>query len=260
MNALKYNEYYLWGCTLLAILIAPFVHSQTITNRNSRDIEIIEPWKPVTIKLMRPDSAYSTGGQYKISEIKASVADYKFNDKPQSGIAASLDKFPILKIDFSDSKKIYFVDPEHTFYVFDGSDLKGYTIGPGVLIWSSSYLAVAETEGDDAAVARFEKSFNSQKLNDEWDRRRLNRINLSQAASRFYFSDGPYPGGGTPMPELVEVGMTNNVLLLDIQNPATKIVGDFWINLKEKEVTKSVVDGQEMNLNTGKSFASPFNK
>jgi len=251
---------YLWGCTLFAILSAPFVHSQTIANTNSTNIKIIEPWKPVTIKLMGPDSAYSTGGQYKVNEIKACVADYKFNNKPQSGVAASLDEFPILKIHFSDLKKIYFIDPEHTFYVFDGSDLRGYTVGPGVLIWSSSYLAVAETEGDDAAVARFKQSFSSQKLNDEWDRRRINRINLSQAASRFYFSDGPYPGGGTPMPELVEVSMTNNILQFDIQNPATKTVGEFWINLKEKKVTKSVIDGQEMNLNAGKSFAIPFNK
>jgi hypothetical protein len=260
MSVSKNNVYYLWTYILLVIVIGPFVYSQSITSTNSMNINIIEPWKPVTVKLMEPDSTNSTVGQYKIGNIAANVANYKFSNRPKSGVAALSGKFPILKIHIPSSRKICFIDPEHTFYIFDGKEIKGYTIGPGVLIWSSGYLASAESEGDAAAIAHFESSFNSKMLNDAWGKRDTNRIGLREATPQFYFSDGLYPGGATPTPEVIAIGMTNDILHLDIQNEKTKIPASLWIDLKAKKVIKSVVDGQEMDLNSGKPFAVPKKK
>jgi hypothetical protein len=39
-----------------------------------------------------------------------------------------------------------------------------------------------------------------------------------------------------------------------------KFTGSFWIDLKEKKTIKSVVDGVEMDLNTGTPFPVPLRK
>ena len=151
----------------------------------------------------------------------------------------------------------------NSFYISDGLIFKGYTVDPGILIWSDSYLELPDSVNESYAISQFETNFNAQKFNQEWNKRRVNRIELRQAAPQFYFSDGPYPGGGTPLPKVESVDLTDGVLHLDIRNPVTKMPASFWIDLKAKKVIKSVVDGQEMDLSdvgSHKNYAIPLKK
>ena len=54
--------------------------------------------------------------------------------------------------------------------------------------------------------------------------------------------------------------ITDNVLTLEIISDGGKYTADFWIDLKSRKVTKSVVNGKEMNLNTGAPYAVPLHK
>jgi hypothetical protein len=49
-------------------------------------------------------------------------------------------------------------------------------------------------------------------------------------------------------------------MILVLHNPSTMKPAKFWIDLKAKKITKSVVNGQEMNLNTGMPYAIPLAK
>lgn len=232
----------------------------TATNEPST-IKIIEPSKNITVRLVVPGSdSFHIKGQTK--EIAAKEIFYNFVPKPDSGMASSFLNAASLEIHDPDARKICFIDPDHSFYISDSLTVKGYTVGPGVLIWSDSYLELPDSVNESYAISQFETNFNAQKFNQEWNKRRVNRIGLDQAAPQFYFSDGPY-GGGTPLPRVESVEMTDGVLHLDIRNPVTKTPSSFWIDLQTKKVIKSVVDGQEMDLSavgTHNNYAIPLKK
>jgi hypothetical protein len=61
-------------------------------------------------------------------------------------------------------------------------------------------------------------------------------------------------------PLVESIDATNGVLKLTIKSPLTKVMALIFIDLNANKVIKSVVDGQEMDLNAGKPFAVPRKK
>jgi hypothetical protein len=226
------------------------------------NIKIIEPSKNITIWLVVPGSD-SLHIKSQTVDITAKEIFYNFVPKPDSGLARFLPKAASLEIHDPYARKICFIDPDHSFYISDSLGFNGYTVGPGGLIWSDSYLELPDSVNEGYAISQFEKNFDAQKFNQEWKNRDVNRIGLGQVVPQFYFSDGPNPGGGTPLPKVESVDLADGVLHLDIRNPVTKIPASFWMDLKAKKVIKSVVDGQEMDLSavgTDKNYAVPLKK
>ena len=56
------------------------------------------------------------------------------------------------------------------------------------------------------------------------------------------------------------VDVTDDLMRLEIHNPKTMKPATFWIDLKARKITKSVVVGQEMELTPGASFAVPLKR
>jgi hypothetical protein len=211
-------------------------------------ITIIKPWKDVSIRLVVDRTFGSTVARTNTQEIMARQASYEFIEKRTTGVADnSHNKCAILVIHDPYTKRYSFIDPGHAFYISDPSGVRGYTVGPGPLIWSCSFLEVADSDGIDFAIHQFETTFDSAKFNDEWLRRLGQRIDLTDAAPRFYFSDSPLPGGSVVC-SVESVELTQGILRLDIRNPSTKIPASFWLDLKEMKVSKCIANGEEMDL------------
>jgi hypothetical protein len=221
---------------------------------------IIRPWTDTTITLVVPGSSGPPATKCVTETVTVRRAIYQVVPKPDPGSFVP-EAFSILEFDDPSTKKRCFIDGEHSFFVSDPSGMKGFTVGPGVLNWTSSYLEVPDTNSSSAAIAQFEREFNTDKLSQEL-RKRIspNRIVLRQAVPQFYFSDGPAPGGALVIPLVEAIDLTDGILRLDIRNPNTQKSGSIWIDLTAKRTRRSIVDGQEMDLNTGKPFALPLKK
>jgi hypothetical protein len=230
------------------------------SNLKSMKMKITEPWKDVTIKLVVAGSSGSSATKTKTKEIQAKRAVYEITPNPING----REEYSMLLIHDPYSKKQIFIDGEYSFYLSDASGMKGFFVASGVIMWASSYLELSDTNQNEAAIAQLEKSFDTQKLKQEQEKRlTFNRIGLSQVLSRWYFSMSPAPGGGIVDPQVEAINLTDGILRLDIRNPATKIPASLWIDLKAKRVIKSVVDGEEMDISavgTQKNYAVPLKK
>ena len=71
------------------------------------------------------------------------------------------------------------------------------------------------------------------------------------------------PGGGAQYltPKLESFCLEDGFLRLDIRKKAEpQIPATLWIDRKAKKVVRSVVNGVEMDINTGKGYAVPIVK
>jgi hypothetical protein len=242
----------------LVVLAAAIVSSKAdnIPDSKFMKMKITKPWNEVTITFIVAGYSGLPVVKSKTEEIRAKRAVYEFGSES----SADRKEYSMLCIHDLDTGKYAFIDAEHSFYTSAKSRVTGYSVGPGVLVWTSSYAEFPDTNQIDYFISQFEKSFDRQTLyQEEGKRLNINRIDLNQAAPRWYFSMSPAPGSGIVIPEVKSVELTDDILKLSLANPATKMPAEFWVNLKEKKVVKSVVNGQEMNLNTGKAFAIPLN-
>lgn len=232
----------------LTALIAVIAYSRAdeVSNSKLMKINIAEAWKDTGIKMVAPDwDGQRTNGS---DDFRVKRAVYEIIPKPNPATESGM--FSVLDIHNPYTQKRIFIEGDDSFYVTEISGMKGFSVGPGVLVWSGSYLELPDSK-DDTAIRQFETTFDSQKRKQS-DQKRVteNRIVLRQAVTQFYFSQSPYAGGGILAPQVEAVSLTNGVLRLDLRNPATKIPATLWIDLKVKKVVKSVVNGDEMDLNS----------
>ena len=125
----------------------------------------------------------------------------------------------------------------------------------------NSCIEIADADGGmDAAMSQFVTGIVSRKLNEQTDKQLTKRYNFAIVTPKYFFSDGPYPGGVSVEPVIESIDATDGVLKLTIKNPVTNKSAQIFIDLKVKKIIKSIVDGQEMDLNAGKPFAVPLKK
>jgi hypothetical protein len=136
-----------------------------------------------------------------------------------------------------------------------------FTLFPGEIMCENSCIDIADSDGGmDAAMSQFVADIESHKLNEKSFNHLTKRINLATVTPMYFFSDGPYPGGAAVFPLVESIDAADGVLKLTIKNPTTNKSAQIFIDLKVKKVIKSIVDGQEMDLNAGKPFAVPLKK
>ncbi|MGD1085025.1 MAG: hypothetical protein ABSA47_09790 [Verrucomicrobiota bacterium] len=227
-------------------------------------LTIIEPWKDVTIKLVLAGSSAAGAQKSKNGETHVKRAVYEIVPNPINGIK----DYSILMIHDPDVRKIFFIDGEDSFYISDNAGMRGYVLHPGGggggLIWSGSLFELPDTSENDAAIKAFENAFDSQKMKREWGSRLgPNRMSFRQVVTPWYFAQSPEPGGGLAFSEIEAIDLKDGILRLDVRNPSTQIPASLWINLKAEKVTKSIVDGQEMDmgvLSTTNDYGSPLKR
>jgi len=230
---------------------------------NPMRLALVEPWTNTTVKFLVPGSSGPPTVKSQIVEVPAKLAVYGVAEPTNSTLTRV--RFPILAVNNPYTKKTCIItgyNSNNGYYVVNASgDLQNYTIGSGVM-WRESFIEIPAVQGGmDAAIARFEADYDAGKLMQiERQAALALDINLKSAASAYYFSDVPGAGGGAVGAKTESLDLTDGVLRMDVRNPSTKIPATFWVDLKAKKVIKSVVNGQEMDLTTGKPFAVPLKK
>src|SRR5665213_2557494 len=124
----------------ILILVTSSAISQTSNNiSNSQVMKIVMINRPtnIFIRMLVPGSALHQSKSRTV-EIKAVQISYRFTSKPNSGLASFISTPTFLEIHDPYTRKICFIDADHSFYVSDTSGMKGFTVGPGALIWSYS--------------------------------------------------------------------------------------------------------------------------
>jgi hypothetical protein len=244
------------SCFIFFFAATKLVSAEDVFN-NHKIMKIVEPWKNITVKLVTAGFSGPPVIKSKTEELAAKQAVYQISPAPRP----DRDKCSFLYMNDLLRKKKTFIEGGYPFYLSDDSGIRGVFVAAGVIIWCDSYFELTNTVSDEAAIKNFENNFDPRKAGQEFENKlTTNRIGLKQAVSRWYFSKSPSAGNALVDPQVESVDYVDNILKLDIRNPSTKIPATLWINLKEKKVIKSVVDGQEMDLNSGKPFAVPQKK
>ncbi len=228
----------------------------------ARKIELVEPWRDVTIKLVVPSSSKGQASNSRTVEVKAKGAVYKLMGQLKPAMTPS--KCSILCVHDPFTKRICFIDDNHTFYVSDPSGMRGYGVLGEVIVFSHSYLELPDRPGQEAAaVSQFENTFDLAKFRNEWNQRlTVQRIRIETAFPHKYFEDGPSPGGGWVVgAELTAFDLADDILRVDLRNHwPTPVPASIWIDLKSRSVIKSVVGGQEMDLKGAQPYLFPPKK
>ena len=214
-------------------------------------------WSNVTVKLVMPGSS-NPPVKSTVEEIPGKWAVYKVIPRPQPPY---WNEFSILAIHNPHTKMNCIMAANHTFYTSGKSGMTGYTFYTAGIYWLPSYLEMPEADGDlEAAIAKFEKEFDGRKLNDGVRQEMHGNIGFQKASPLFYFLETPIGGANRVKMKLEAFEITDDIVRLDVRNPATQKPATYWINPEQKKVIKSVVDGHEMDLNTGQPWADPLGK
>jgi hypothetical protein len=212
-------------------------------------------WSNVTVKLIVPGSS-NPAVKCTIEEIPGKWAVYEVIPKPPLPYWS---KFSILAVYNPRTKMNSIMDANHTFYTFSKAGMMGYTVHAGGVRWSPSYLEMPEADGNlAAAIAKFEKEFDGQKLNNGLLEQKTNHVGFQRASPLFYALEAPV-GGAKPAEMKIEaLEITDDILRVDVRNAATHKPASYWIDPAQKKIIKSVVDGHRMNLDTGEPWAEPM--
>ncbi len=221
-------------------------------------LQLSGTWSNVTIKLVLPGSS-NPPVKCSVAEIPAQRAVYKVIPKPPLPYWG---EFSILAAHNPHSKKNCLIAADHAFYALGKSGLTGYTVFTPGVYWSHSYLELPDSEGDlAAAIAKFEKEFDGRKLNDGLLQERHDRLGFQRVSPIFYFLETPIGGAKRVVMKVEAFEISDDILRLDLRNPATKAPATYWIDPQQRKVIKSVVDGVEMNVDTpGQPWADPLRK
>jgi hypothetical protein len=219
-------------------------------------LRIVGSWSDLTVAFLLPGS---TNGPVKSEHraVSAKRAIYELVPKPPSPYR---DQFPVLVLDDRLNNKACVIAADHTFYTRDDNGLTGYTFFTPGIYWSHSYVEVAGgQDGVSRAIAKFEKEVDGQKLNQVLLEERKTSIGLQKASPLFYFLEKPIGGSKRVQLTLEDYDINDGILRLQVRNPATQEPAIYWVSPQKHKVIRSVVNGQEMNVDTmGQPWADPL--
>jgi hypothetical protein len=229
---------------------------QNVTDRAVDDKTLASmrtsPWTDVTVKLVTVNPG--------ITPVKSEVSARRALYGATFAAVAVADPY---------SKKIYVLEGSAgMFYVSDGTDLFAYQVYG--LSRIKSYVSVPDKEGMEAAIQKFEAEFNAENRDNlRWkamfpegiEDSLKNALPLGEGLPEYFFMATPEPGAGIAGAVLDEVEGSGGILRLVFHNPVTRKSATLWIDLEARKVTKSIVEGQEMDIGKGRGgSAIPMHK
>jgi hypothetical protein len=258
--------------------IAPVVHKARLTFADLKP-SLKAPWQDLTIRLVVPGSPGPDSTPSRTEEVKARAAAYQFTPKPAPEQGLQIADIFVLAIADPHTQKTAIIaespfgsqaEDQQAFYVSDRSTMTCFGVQGGWLRWQNSYLEMPASAGPpDAAIAQFEVEYNGERFarEERQNAEKDNVVQIQPALPEFFFSSDPVRSAqlkGTmaaqrlEAPILIEsADLTAGILRLDLRNSVTNKTATLWVDLQAKKVTKSIVDGQEMDLATGAPFAVP---
>lgn len=256
-------------CLLLAWSGDLFAQAdETVPNAPKKFI-VVSPWKDKSITLVVSGSTNFPPTKSKTEMVPAKSAIYAatnltWTDRLTEKMTPL--EFDILAITNPLTGKICFIRGGCSHYLADNSRIVGLFSIRGR--FCKSYIELlAQDGGMDAAIGEFERRFNDL-ISNQWRKPSKERqwemasneiqVPIMVAAPVNFFIGGPNSGIFVVPSKLEAIDLSDGILRLQIYSPYARQHGIFYLNLNTKKVVKSVVGGQEMNLNSGQPFAVPL--
>ena len=212
-------------------------------------------WSNVMVKLVMPGSS-NPPVKCTVEEILGKQAVYEVVPKP---LRPYRNEFVVLAIHNPHTKEDCIISANHTFYVSGKSGLTGYTVTSRGALWLPSYLEMPDANGNlDAAIAKFEKEFDGQKLNNDLLPERRKGASFQRASPQYYYLEKPEAGARAAEMKIEAYEITDEILHVDVRNLATLKPASYWLDLNQRRVVKSIVDGHRMNVASGAPWAEPM--
>lgn len=234
----------LCGLIIFASLIA--------TNLFDSNIPMEPTYKKMQIRFHKPQDVHSllVDSDNKISKGKYTTTfEYLFDSKYRIACQS------FLVVNNPIDKKTYITPGIYDIYIFNKNDVLAcnMSVGGSFYIVKSLFCAVGSI---DQVVDNFLSSICIKDIN----KKLLStpKIDLASAAPSLFFTAGSTGGSRPVIPTINSFEIENNILKINILSDGNVFSGDFWIDIKNNKIIRSVIDGVEMKLNTGKMFASPI--
>lgn len=232
------------GYFLLIILSVGSVYGQTtnlstinsLSNSTPMKINVINPEKKITVKLVVPGSSGLIDQQSVKCQIENILAKEIFYKN-----GTIIHSFVIIHDPHTEKSYVFSSSNTNYFYISYKSgmvvcDLVGTG---GQLSWHESYFEISESENIDVVATRFASVIeNKEKLIQL--ARQLPKVFLSRVANPLFFTENSN-GGASVRPTIQSIDLTNGILRLDLLSNGGIFAGSFWIDLQAKKVVKSVV-------------------
>ncbi len=225
-------------------LVLPGVLSGCATTDAPAKLQTTKPWEETTIKLIVPGSSGPTRTTSKSENLNAKSVQYG-------------SRFPLAAVFDPHTRTSYIVSGGQTFYISDSSGMIACFLFGGKLGCRKDYFKMSKSGGNlDLLISRFISEFDEQKLASQEDKN-LFGVSLSVAAPFGFFTAQSLGGSQPGTPSIKAIDLTDGLLRLDLVSEGGKFAGSFWIDLKARKVIKSIIDGQEMDLHTDKTWPVP---
>lgn len=244
------------ACLCLIALISISVCAQItndpgdLPNSKLMKLKMTNIWQDVAVDLIVPGSTSTLSAKKTTSQkIYGKRTEYRGVAFPRGHSLAAISD--------PNTKKTYIIRGDQDFYISDKSGMIGCRQLMGTFIWIKSYFEIPTASGkEEAAISQFVSEFDDEKLSQEDNK--FFRVLLMNAAPVAFFTAGSR-GGSQPGTQTIKaIDVTDGILRLDLLSEGGKFTGSFWIDLKKQKIIKSIIDGQEMDLNTGTPFAVPL--
>jgi hypothetical protein len=246
--------------TMTVSAYAQVTNDHTSNNAgNQNPMNITDLHKDLRIKLViAGSSTTSLVTTCKVEDVLAQEIIYNNNKSPS-------DEYHLIIIKNHRSQKIYIVPASANFYISDSSGITGcWLMTGGEFGGIKSYFETAETnEGASHVIARFKSELSEDDLNQKIEKGQKEmsfRVLLRDAAPMPFFTAHSLGGSQPGQAVIKAIDVSDGIVRLDLLSDGGKFSGTFWIDLKAKKLIQSIVEGQEMDLSTGKPFAIPLHK
>jgi hypothetical protein len=240
---------------LMFFILATHANAQqgNITLTNSVKFVIKKNWYDKAVALVVSDSAIKTNEESRITKTIAKCAIYSHAepDKSPRSFNGETFEYYIGAIRNPVNNKIYLIDAGCDIYLADQTNLTGvYNPASGEMTCVRNILPPESGGNFDFAIKKFEKELDFEKLGPGQNISQQFRIRITAAAPPNFFL-GPNSSGmiASASPKLQSAALTDGILQLDILGMNLTQSGSFFIDLNARKVVKSIINGQEMNLN-----------
>jgi hypothetical protein len=227
-------------------------------NETGLKLTIKKQWKDVNINLVSVGSSI-TPMKFIQTEVTGSEASYEITPFPTYG-EPFFREYRILAIGIPKVNKNCILNAGANFYVLDTNGMTSFFVGSSIF-WTDSYIQTQTTKTSvNDTIKTFEARCGAKTVNDKLlEIAPLgHRIMLREYIPHYFLSDGPAPGGMMVMPSVSIGEITNSIILLNVHNPRTDGTVQISFNFESKKIIRSVFNGKEMNINSGKPFAVPL--
>lgn len=193
------------------------------------ELATLQLWDDVVIDLVVPGGS---GARSRVQKLTAKTTHYKLAAPPES--------FSLCMISDPHTNVTYmFTLGRQSFYISNGEDLLGFTVGAGSVVWTGSYFKAPTTSGQQEVLAQFALA-----LGDGRPTSSHQAISLKPGVPMDFVIANATSQGVAPT--ISDIEFSDGILQLTLRSAVEKHDGRFWIDLNAGKLMRTIVDGKEV--------------